>query len=99
MDKALARAAKAAAKEYRDILYESDPSRLDRVFATHSRYSAMNALLIDMQRPDATDCRSYDDWLTVGRQVKRGEHGIRVFSRDTDDITTVFDVMQTYERS
>jgi len=52
-----------------------------------------NTMLIWAQRPEATDLHDYDGWKRLGRQVSRGEHGIRLIRRGR--ITTVFDVAQT----
>ena len=43
-------------------------------------YSLGNTLLIMMQRPDATHVAGYRTWLALGRQVKRGEHGILILA-------------------
>lgn len=42
-------------------------------------YSWSNTILITMQRPDATLVNSYDRWKAVGRQVNKGEKGIKIF--------------------
>ena len=44
------------------------------------RYSFNNALLIAMQRPDATLVTGYRNWQTMGRQVKKGEKGITILA-------------------
>lgn len=44
------------------------------------RYSLGNALLIAFQRPDATHVAGYGTWKRLGRQVKQGEHGIRILA-------------------
>ena len=41
-------------------------------------YSFQNTLLIALQRPDATRVASYDTWKKLGRQVQKGEHGIKI---------------------
>ncbi len=41
------------------------------------RVTFSNAILATAQRPDVTDLDSYDGWLARGRQVLKGEHGIR----------------------
>ena len=43
-------------------------------------YSERNAMLIVMQCPDATEVRGYRAWQALGRQVKRGEVGIRILA-------------------
>ncbi|QKG20121.1 toprim domain-containing protein [Actinomadura verrucosospora] len=60
----------------------------------HGRYGFINTLLIPAQRPAATDVRSYDDWLKRGRQVLRGETGLRILSRSGKP-RPVFDIAQT----
>lgn len=57
----------------------------------NSPFSADNILLIYRQAPTATSCASYRNWKEAGRQVKRGEHGIKIFApigthRDGDTI-------------
>ncbi|MFL1432879.1 MULTISPECIES: ArdC-like ssDNA-binding domain-containing protein [unclassified Nocardiopsis] len=44
------------------------------------RYSLGNLLMILAQREDATDVRSYGDWRTAGRHVRKGERGIRILA-------------------
>src|SRR4051794_9050642 len=48
------------------------------VQARFHRYSPNNALLILAQRPDATRVAGYRAWQSLGRQVKRGERGIKI---------------------
>jgi antirestriction protein ArdC len=48
------------------------------VQARFHRYSYGNVLLILAQRPDATQIAGYQAWKAIGRQVRRGERGIRV---------------------
>lgn len=43
-------------------------------------YSLGNTLLIMMQRPDATMVGGFHFWLSVGRHVRKGEHGIRILA-------------------
>ena len=42
------------------------------------RYSYGNVLMIMSQRPDATRVAGYRQWQRLGRQVQRGEQGIRI---------------------
>ncbi len=39
-----------------------------------------NILLIHAQRPGATLVRGYQQWTAAGRQVRKGEHGIAIFT-------------------
>lgn len=50
-----------------------------RMLSRFHRYSLANTVLIMAQRPDATLVNSYRRWRQLGRQVRRGETGIKVF--------------------
>jgi hypothetical protein len=43
-------------------------------------YSLNNQLLIMTQRPDATQVAGYKTWQSLGRQVAKGQHGIRILA-------------------
>ncbi|MEV5831552.1 toprim domain-containing protein [Spirillospora sp. NPDC052242] len=60
----------------------------------HARFGFINTLLIPAQRSSAIDVRSYDDWQRLGRQVLRGEAGIRIISTRGRP-RPVFDIAQT----
>lgn len=55
------------------------------------RYSFRNIMLILLQRPDATHVAAYGEWQKRGRQVRKGERGIRILApmtlRRRDDET------------
>ena len=51
-----------------------------RVMSKFTHYSAGNCLLIVMQKPDASLVAAYGKWKSLGRQVNRGETGIRIFA-------------------
>jgi antirestriction protein ArdC len=53
---------------------------LDLTARTGSRYSLGNLLLIGAQRPQATVVCGYRAWAKAGRQVRRGERGIRILA-------------------
>jgi antirestriction protein ArdC len=44
------------------------------------RYSFWNTVAILCQRPDATRIAGYQTWRRLGRQVRRGERGIRILA-------------------
>jgi hypothetical protein len=46
--------------------------------ARFHQYSFLNTLLIHAQRPDATDVAGYRVWQSLGRQVHKGQRGIRI---------------------
>ena len=48
--------------------------------AKFHRYSANNCLLVMLQKPGATRVAGYKRWQEFGRQVRRGEEGIRIFA-------------------
>lgn len=50
---------------------------LNQMSKFHS-YSLNNQILIAIQRPKATICASYSGWKSQGRQVKKGETGIKI---------------------
>ena len=94
----------------RSILEADEFKRyLDFSSRFHS-YSWANAMLIMVQRPDATLVAGYREWQGMGRHVRKGESGIRIRTprfrkkseRASDDespayfaIASVFDVSQT----
>ena len=43
-------------------------------------YAPGNVLLILAQKPDATRVAGFHTWLSLGRHVKKGEHGIRILA-------------------
>lgn len=51
-----------------------------RVQRRFHQYSFGNTLLILLQCPDATRVAGYHTWKTVGRQVRKGEHGIAILA-------------------
>ncbi|HEU4325710.1 MAG TPA: ArdC family protein [Roseiflexaceae bacterium] len=51
-----------------------------RTQARFHSYSFRNTLLIMMQRPDATQVAGYQTWQALGRQVRKGETGIRIYA-------------------
>ena len=55
------------------------------------RYSANNTIAIYLQRPTASLVASFSDWRRKGRQVRKGEHGIKILAphtiKDIDDET------------
>jgi antirestriction protein ArdC len=62
-----------------------------RARATFHDYSFSNSILIAAQRPDATQVAGYRTWNALGRQVRKGEHGIRILApcvRKTEDVHT-----------
>jgi antirestriction protein ArdC len=50
------------------------------VAARFHTYSPNNVLLIAAQRPDATRVAGYRAWTQLGRQVRKGEHGIAILA-------------------
>lgn len=76
-----------------DEFFQSDHFReyLDFISNFH-QYSYRNTLLIKSQLPAATLVAGYKKWQEMGRQVKRGEHGLtitamsnRIFETDTEE--------------
>jgi len=50
-------------------------------------YSLNNVLLILAQRPDAARVAGFRTWQGLGRQVRKGEKGIRIFGYSTKKVT------------
>jgi hypothetical protein len=48
--------------------------------ARFHRYSANNCLLVLAQKPSATRVAGYKRWRELGRQVRRGEEGLRILA-------------------
>jgi antirestriction protein ArdC len=44
------------------------------------RYSTANIMLVLAQRPDASRVAGYRMWQSLGRHVRKGEHGIMIFA-------------------
>lgn len=55
-------------------------ARMLRAAARFHDYSPSNVLLISAQRPDATRVAGIRTWNSLGRRVKRGEHGIAILA-------------------
>ena len=54
-----------------------------RTRATFRQYSLSNQFLIAMQCPDATRVAGFKAWQKLGRQVRKGERGIRILAPRT----------------
>jgi DNA primase len=66
---------------------------LDRA-ARYGSYGFTNTLLIAAQTRAATRVESFEGWVSLGRHVRRGEHGIRILSQGGAP-HSVFDLSQT----
>lgn len=71
---------------------DEDETFLAKIAVWNLRYSERNAQLIVMQAPEATDVAGYRAWQDRGRQVRKGETGIRILApagqRDAQDAQT-----------
>ncbi len=54
-------------------------SYLDTISRFH-KYSISNTMLIWVQCPNATHVAGFHTWLSLGRHVRKGEKGIRIFA-------------------
>jgi antirestriction protein ArdC len=68
-------------------------------------YSFGNQMLIMCQRPDATRIAGYRAWQQMGRQVRKGEKGIKIFapmvvkrrdSEDQDNAVLLFRIVHVF---
>jgi hypothetical protein len=58
----------------------TDEDALAGVTTRFPQYSDKNNILIHLQAPAATDVKAYRAWQAEGRQVRKGEHGIRIWA-------------------
>ena len=64
--------------------------------ARNSKRTMQELLLIHYQRPEAHDCKSYQEWIQSGRQVKRGAIGIVVRDKENSEkVQYLFDAADT----
>ncbi len=70
----------ALAKAVDDVRASDDFRRYLDVQARFHSYSWHNAMLIFSQCPDATRVAGYRAWQKLGRQVHKGERGIRILA-------------------
>ena len=61
------------------ILDDEGFARYLRVMARFPGYSPTNVVLILLQQSEATRVAGYRTWQSLGRQVKKGETGIKIF--------------------
>ncbi|MEN3541068.1 DNA primase [Microbispora sp. ZYX-F-249] len=85
----------AAAREASLLRSGQDWARFLDLAAKHRGYGFAALLLIRASRPDARMLADYDSWRRVGRQVVKGERGIRIVQSNDRRPTTVFDIGQT----
>lgn len=68
-----------------------------RTMGNNYKYPYMHQLSIYSTYKDSTACAEYDFWTSIGRVVKRGEHGIPLLdvSGNQARVKYIFDVSQT----
>lgn len=71
---------KTLEKSLSDIFSNKRFQDLLNVMAKTKTYSLNNTILIMAQRPSATMVMGYKDWQKLGRQVQKGENGIRILA-------------------
>jgi len=79
--------------------------------ATFHDYSLNNCMLIAMQCPEATHVAGFKAWNQLGRQVRKGEHSIKIMapmvvkrrdvdkSEETDETITLFRAVSVFDIS
>ena len=65
---------------FADLVSGDDWAHMLAVAAHFHHYSPANVMLILCQRPDATRVAGYRTWQSLGRQVRRGEHGLAILA-------------------
>ena len=63
-----------------DILSSENYKKYLKFLSSFHQYSLNNTILIYAQKPDASLVAGYRKWQTMGRQVKKGEKGIRILA-------------------
>jgi hypothetical protein len=63
-----------------ELLTSEGWQRWLRTRSRFHRYSLRNTLLIALQCPEATHVAGFRKWLELGRCVRKGEKGIRIFA-------------------
>ena len=85
------------------LITGTDWQNMLTVAARFTSYSPTNILMIHSQRPDATRVGGYQLWKSLGRQVRAGERGIRIYApthrRTTAAGQTVADIDPTGDAS
>lgn len=72
--------AKRLEEGVRDVFHSQKYMDYLKVMSQFHEYSLNNTLLIMMQRPSASIVAGYNAWKQMGRQVNRGEKGIRILA-------------------
>lgn len=67
-------------RQIADLVSSEDWARMLTTAARFHRYSANNVMLIMIQCPDATRVAGYRTWKSLGRWVRKGEHGITILA-------------------
>ena len=67
--------------------FEPDEEKQDVMDALMRRYSERNTMLIMMQCPEVVEVHGYGEWQELGRQVRKGEHGIRILAPAGSKVT------------
>lgn len=63
-----------------DILSSENYKKYLKFLSSFHQYSLNNTILIYKQKPNASLVAGYRKWQTMGRQVKKGEKGIRILA-------------------
>ena len=79
-DDKLAEAHELLASAVESITTGDDWARMLDTASRFHRYSTGNVFLIMLQRPEASRVAGYRTWQSLGRQVRKGEHGIRILA-------------------
>ena len=112
--------AKTMAKEAFDKLIEAVASGKSEQLVAYLKamgqfhnYSLANAILINFQKPDASQVAGFRKWQKMGRHVKKGEHGLAIMApiirrikkvdktekTDKEDIVTMFKTAYVFDIS
>ncbi|KXS40930.1 MAG: hypothetical protein AWU54_1806 [Candidatus Frackibacter sp. T328-2] len=67
-------------KGIKEVKSSEEFKRILEFFSKFHNYSFSNQILIQQQRPGATHVAGYKKWQKLGRQVQKGERGIKILA-------------------
>ncbi|MCK8605682.1 DUF3991 and toprim domain-containing protein [Leuconostoc citreum] len=72
--------------------FQNDPKALQSLLnftASEQDFSARNAMIIKLQRPDATLVKGHKQWASEGIRVNKGEKAMRIFAAPVDVLNII----------
>lgn len=63
----------------KDVFSSDKYAEFLKTYSKFHKYSINNSIMILMQKPESTNVASFQTWKKLGRQITKGEKGIKVF--------------------